>query len=231
MFVVAHTDARWNDAERVVEPYCIEELDTGIVGFLQRAAVVDGAVRMLDEWRVCGLRPALVDFERLHEHIAQTTADAKEWAAMAARMYPATGTGRIWLGGCTEEQNSRLGLGAGGGHVLLALLSNLATPCHYKFCTSLGEFGTKANRRAERDKPLYVVVGGNRQYHEWKGADRVLEVGFRRHGHWRFLWKSRGIPRLSLSPVPEERRRKAIENDVPHIWVRPHWVGPRNSQN
>lgn len=109
-------------------------------------------------------------------------------------------------------------------------LINLISPCHYVVKSKFKNgFGTRAMRRATRDKPIFSLIPFQRVYREVQspgGNGEPKSPHFRR-GHVRHLWKEAGINRFRLPESPIERIKLIAQKRVRRIYVSPAWVGNR----
>lgn len=113
---------------------------------------------------------------------------------------------------------------------VLGYLSNIVVPCHYFVRSHFDEgFGTKAQKRVTRCKPIFSVISYDRLYRtfiseEHGEGDYEVQPHFRR-GHVRHHWKRAGLNRLALPESPIERMKLVYKHHVARSYIPPMWVG------
>lgn len=113
---------------------------------------------------------------------------------------------------------------------VLGYLANIVVPCHYFVKSEFEDgFGTRAQRRVTRGKPIFSVISYDRLHRTFLDADDnyqggTVEPHFRR-GHIRHHWKKAGINRHALPESPIERMKIVHQKHVERSYVSPMWVG------
>lgn len=113
---------------------------------------------------------------------------------------------------------------------ILGYLANIVVPCHYFVKSHFEEgFGTRAQRRATRCKPIFSVISYDRLHRTFLKDDEdyqggTVEPHFRR-GHIRHHWKKAGLNRQALPESPIERMKLVHHHQVQRSYIPPIWVG------
>ncbi len=112
---------------------------------------------------------------------------------------------------------------------VLGYLANIVVPCHYFVKSNFDKgFGTKAQKRVTRDKPIFSVISYDRLFRTFLSDNdhqgETVEPHFRR-GHVRHHWKKAGLNRHALPDSPMERIKLVHRHHVQRSYVPPVWVG------
>lgn len=113
---------------------------------------------------------------------------------------------------------------------VLGYLANIVVPCHYFVKSEFEEgFGTKAQRRVTRGKPIFSIISYDRLHRTFLKDDDdyqggTVEPHFRR-GHVRHHWKKAGLNRHALPISPLERMKLVYKHHVERSYVPPTWIG------
>ncbi len=113
---------------------------------------------------------------------------------------------------------------------VLGYLANIVVPCHYFVKSNFEDgFGTKAQKRVTRCKPIFSVLSFDRLHRTFMPDDEdcgdgTVEPHFRR-GHIRHLWKKSGLNRHALPNSPGERMKLVHKHRVERVYIPPVWVG------
>ncbi len=117
---------------------------------------------------------------------------------------------------------------------VLGFLANIVVPCHYFVKSQFEEgFGTKAQRRVTRGKPIFSVISYDRLHRTFLQNDDdddyqgdTVEPHFRR-GHVRHHWKKAGLNRQYLPISPIDRMKLVYKRHVERSYIPPTWIGEK----
>jgi hypothetical protein len=225
--------ARWSGLYGIVRDAGYGEQAAHIQSF---AGLFDGVLKMDDE-------PAMI-LQKLDKDMQRpcwdkyNMADAYRWLPVEEQRIVeefhtmqdhTVGKNGTWLAGSLVNKRDG-GVSVGELYYpidLLHCLSMLAAPCHYMVVSRFAEgFGTKAQRRWTKEKPIFVSVPYDRLYKliEDQQERQPVQPHFRR-GHIRHMWKESGINRFALPDNPAERFQLVKRHHVRRIYIHPTWVG------
>ena len=130
-----------------------------------------------------------------------------------------------WLTDKGEEQHRKSTQFAMACRHLRAL-ANIIMPCHYAItATHKGTIGHRGLRKKMAGRQMGMRIPYERLYEVNPEMKNGQVHPHHRRGHVRWLWKHRGIDRMTLPADPAVRIAKALTEDVPMVKVRPSWIG------